>query len=152
MGLPLPIYHWVPLLTQQSQAGACITQRQQMLHQFKENLVQVQARMNLNLCGKYYGPYTVLKRVGTVAYQLDLPLRSQIYPVFHISLLKRCVGPTIVPSHQPPISDGDGRVLMQPLAILKCRMVKFNNAVVVKVLVQWTNLSVNEATWEDWVY
>lgn len=109
-------------------------------------------RNNLKLCAKYHGPYTLLKRVGTVAYQLDLPPGSQIHPIFHISLLKRQVGPMIVPSYQPSICDGDRRVLVQPLAILKRRMVKFNNASTVKVLVQWTNLSVDEATWEDWRY
>ncbi|XP_075101120.1 uncharacterized protein LOC142176753 [Nicotiana tabacum] len=109
-------------------------------------------RKNLKLCAKYYGPYTVLKKVGLVAYQLDLPHGSQIHPVFHISQLKRRVGPAIVPNQQPLVCDSDGRVLVQPLAILKRRMVKFNNAATVKVLVQWTNLSEEEATWEDWGY
>lgn len=57
-----------------------------------------------------------------------------------------------MPSHQPPIRDNDGRVLVQPLVILKRRMVKFNNAATMKVLVQWTNLSIDKATLEDWWY
>lgn len=54
-----------------------------------------------------------------------------------------------MPSQQLLVCDGDGRILVHPLAILKRRMVKFNNVEIVKVLVQWTNLSADEATWED---
>ncbi|WMV45004.1 hypothetical protein MTR67_038389 [Solanum verrucosum] len=42
---------------------------------------------------QYVGPYKILKRNGKVAYQLELPAElAAVYPVFHISLLKKCVG------------------------------------------------------------
>lgn len=84
-----------------------------------------------------------------MAYQLEFPPGSQIHPVFHISQLKKRVGPNINPYQQTPICDADGGVLVQPVAILRRKMVKVNNGVGVKVLVQWANLSEEEATWED---
>jgi hypothetical protein len=44
------------------------------------------------LAPKFYGPYTILKRVGQVAYQLDFPSHSKLHPIFHVSFLKKVIG------------------------------------------------------------
>jgi hypothetical protein len=44
------------------------------------------------LAPKFYGPYTILKCVGQVAYQLSLPSHSKLHLVFHVSCLKNIIG------------------------------------------------------------
>jgi hypothetical protein len=53
---------------------------------------------------KLLGPYTILPRVGSRAYRLDIPLNINIHPVFHISLLEPSQPTsTTIPGHiQPP--------------------------------------------------
>jgi hypothetical protein len=44
------------------------------------------------LVPKFYGPYTVLKHVGQVAYHLSFPSHSKLHPVFHVSCLNKVIG------------------------------------------------------------
>jgi len=67
------------------------------------------------LAAKYYGPYTVIKRIGEVAYKLNLPTSSTIHPVFHVSLLKRSVGNRMVHHNLP---DSPREPLLQPQVIM----------------------------------
>uniref|UniRef100_A0ACD5Z0W0 Uncharacterized protein n=1 Tax=Avena sativa TaxID=4498 RepID=A0ACD5Z0W0_AVESA len=53
----------------------------------------VHRRANHKLSFKYYGPYSVLQRVGAVAHKLALPPSSHIHPVFHVSQLRPCLKP-----------------------------------------------------------
>jgi hypothetical protein len=44
------------------------------------------------LSPRFIGTLKILKRVGQVAYQLELPNRlSDVHDVFHISQLKKCL-------------------------------------------------------------
>ena len=60
------------------------------LKPFRQNTLRLQRDHKLGRC--YFGPYQVLKRIGPVAYRLELPESTKIHFVFHISMLKRCVG------------------------------------------------------------
>lgn len=104
-------------------------------------------RRNLKLSSKYYGPYTITARIGSIAYKLALPPESKVHPVFHVSLLKKKVGNRVVVQSRLPSTGSDGQFLVQPVAILQRQTVKNNNTVVIQVLVQWSNLPPEDATW-----
>ncbi|PHT76769.1 hypothetical protein T459_20291 [Capsicum annuum] len=68
-------------------------QRDDTLALLKSNLQFAQARMKRYADkGRKDVAFQVVQRVGEVAYRLDLPPSSKIHPVFHISILRRCLG------------------------------------------------------------
>ena len=39
------------------------------------------------------GPYEIVKRVGKVAYELELPSEPDLaHPIFYVSMLNKCIG------------------------------------------------------------
>jgi hypothetical protein len=60
-------------------------------------------RPSAKLDHKQIGPYTILEKVGSRAYKLDLPPTVKLHPVFHISLLEPTTNTEPLPRHnQPP--------------------------------------------------
>ena len=78
-----------------------------------------------------------------------LPEGVKIHPVFHVSQLKKHVGPTVVPSTDLPLITDDGKIKAEPEVVLQTRQIPRNNLPVVQWLIQWTGLSPAEATWDD---
>jgi len=102
------------------------------------------------LAMKYFGPYTILERIGACAYRLDLPPTTLIHPVFHVSQLK-----TFVPDHTPvysdlPVSIQLDAVEVIPEQILDRRLVQKGGTAVPQVLIKWKTLPPSSATWEDY--
>lgn len=113
-------------------------------------VVSVASRPCRKLTYKYFGPFTVSERIGTLAYRLELPQDSRIHPVFHVSQLKPFT-PNYSPvfSELPKIPDLTTAQLA-PTAILERRMVKKGAAAMVQLRIQWSNLPADATTWEDY--
>jgi hypothetical protein len=99
----------------------------------------------------YIGPFPILEKCGTVAYQLGLPPSLVgVRDIFHVSQLKKCLKAPVdvvlqevapleadltYPEHPIKILDQKGRVT-------RWKMIKFFN-------IQWSNHTVEEAIWES---
>lgn len=109
--------------------------------------------MESNHCPKlsprFYGPYKIVARIGSVAYKLELPQGSLIHNVFHVSLLKKKIGDKITPSSSLPPMSTDGSPHWVPEKILNLGLFKHKNLPVVRWLIRWAGFPTEDATWED---
>lgn len=103
-------------------------------------------RSSKKISPKYYGPYKVLDKHGSVAYKLQLPATSQVHPVFHVSQLKKLVGNACT-SNQLPSVLADVRVT-DPEFCLARKMVQRQGHAETMVLIQWKHQTADKATCE----
>jgi hypothetical protein len=97
---------------------------------------------------KFYGPYRVIKRIGKVAYELELPKGSKIHNVFHVSCPKKVVEQQISISEQLPPLDEEGQLELVSEEVLEQRVRRLRSTVIRECLVRWRGLPVEDATWE----
>jgi hypothetical protein len=98
---------------------------------------------------RFFGPYLINKKIGSVAYELSLPPEARIHPVFHVSKLKLFHGtpPHTIPALDPSVVGT--MVPLRPNHFLGTRQLHTKAGLVTQVLVQWEGLPAIEATWED---
>jgi hypothetical protein len=99
---------------------------------------------------RFIGPFLILKRVGEVAYQLELPDHlADVHDVFHVSQLKKCLR---VPKEQLPMEDlsvqDDLTYTEYPIKILDTLTRVTRSKVIKMCKVQWSHHREDEATWE----
>ncbi|KAL8441254.1 hypothetical protein Emag_007330 [Eimeria magna] len=95
---------------------------------------------------QFVGPFKVLKRVGKVAYLLDLPPSMQVHPVFHVSFLQRDK-PRLPHMLQPP-----GWRPVAPAAEDEDPVFEVDHSrgsgANQEFLVKWKRFPAEQATWE----
>lgn len=106
----------------------------------------VAPRAHQKLAFKFFGPFRVVQRVGAVAYKLLLPDTSKVHPVFHVSQLKKALGVGLKASPTLPTGDFAFNV---PEMILQHRTVARGTTACAQILVKWTHMPAELATWED---
>ena len=105
-------------------------------------------------CGKlsprFIGPFEILERVGTVAYQLALPpSMSGVHEVFHVTMLRRYTpNPAHVVDWGEIEVDTDGTFEEGPVCIIDNRDQVLRRKTVRLVRVLWQHRGVEESTWE----
>lgn len=96
---------------------------------------------------KWIGPFTVVKRIGKTAYELELPANMKVHDVFHASLLK--------PYHKdgrvqppPPELMVDGQEEFEVELILDRRLQKSGKKTKKYYCVKWRGYGHEHNTWE----
>ncbi|WMV18951.1 hypothetical protein MTR67_012336 [Solanum verrucosum] len=93
------------------------------------------------LSPRYIGPYRISKRIGNVAYELEQPpYLAAVHPVFHISMLKKCIGDPslIIPTENIGIRDNLSYEEI-PFEKLDRQIHKLRTKEVASVKVLWRN-------------
>ena len=91
----------------------------------------------------------MLQKVGTVSYELDLPPKAKLHPIFHVSRLKLKLGLQVHPIPTLPPMDAKGQVCAEPIKVLQTRSRSLRSREITEVLVQWFGCSLKDATWES---
>ncbi|XP_059292687.1 uncharacterized protein LOC132046150, partial [Lycium ferocissimum] len=113
-----------------------------------KEVMQFSKKRKLSPC--FIGPYEIVKKIGTVAYELKLPPdMAMVHPVFHISMLRLYKpDPSHVLNHEEIEINEGLSYEEEPVQILdhQVRWLRTKDVASVKVL--WQNRDTEEATWE----
>ncbi|GKA09476.1 hypothetical protein Tco_0688807 [Tanacetum coccineum] len=90
---------------------------------------------------RYVGPFKVLKKVGAVAYKLELPQElSRVHVTFHVSNLKKCYSdnPLVVPLEGLQVDD-KLHFVEEPVEIMDREVKQLRQIRVLIVKVRWNS-------------
>ena len=97
----------------------------------------------------FTGPFKILKRVATLAYQLELPENIKVHHVFHVYLLKSYVAnPSHILQDKSSIME-DGTLKVEPQHILDRNTKQLRNRTIEEVLFKWDAYPLKDASWVD---
>jgi hypothetical protein len=109
---------------------------------------------------RFLGPYKIVERQGNLNYKLDLPPRSRIHPVFHVSKLRRHTtkDPTEFPipdnegsdpEQEPLDDDDDGQYYQTEYEVERIVRHRTLRNGAVKYLVKWVGYPDDQNTWQN---
>ncbi|GKB36820.1 hypothetical protein Tco_0881762 [Tanacetum coccineum] len=99
---------------------------------------------------RYIGPFKIIDKVGTVAYQLELPEQlSRVHSTFYVSNLKKCMvdEPLAIPLDEIQIDD-NLYFIKEPVEIMDREVKRLNQIRILIVKVRWNSRRGPEFTWE----
>ena len=83
------------------------------LQPYKQMFLKKQNKDN-KLSPKYYGPYKVLQRIGSMDYKWEFPPYSRVHTVFHVSCLKKVIGNKILVQIVLLELSEEGKIILEP--------------------------------------
>ena len=99
---------------------------------------------------RYIVPFTILDRIGPVAYRLDLPQDlSNVHNVFHVCILKKCLSDEtpVIPMREIRV-DENLNFVEKPIEIVDREIKRLKHSRIPLIKVRWNSRHGPEFTWE----
>ncbi|XP_021984904.1 uncharacterized protein LOC110880755 [Helianthus annuus] len=111
----------------------------------------IRFRKKGKLSPRFIRPFTIVERVGKVAYRLELPEElSGIHSTFHVSHLRKCLADETTYVHYDDIEVDDRlNYVVRPIAILDRKVKTLRNKEINQVRVKWEHKKGADTTWES---
>ena len=99
---------------------------------------------------RYIGPYEIVRKVGEVAYHLELPPElANIHDTFNVSMLQKYIADLSHVLRKQPVQLRENLTYEeQPIEILDRREQVLSRKIIPLVKVLWRNHGIEEEIWE----